>query len=90
MLFCVTSSALFATEEEIDPEIKMPVELAMKYVAEKYDCDIADLTFGNTIIARSGARIDINHGFGTERVMLRRRDFESDWEVEGSEPTHQY
>ena len=89
-LFCVTTSTLFATEEEIDLETKAPVELAMKYVAKKYSCDIDDLTLGETMIGRSGAYIDVTHGYQAERVTLRRKDFESDWKIAGSEPAHQY
>ena len=88
--FCVITSTLFATEGEIDPEIKAPVEVAKEYVAKKYNCDIDDLTFGDTMVGRSGAHIDIDYGYETERVMLRRKDFDSDWEVTGSEPAHQY
>lgn len=77
-------------DEDTEPGVELPVEIAKEYIAKKYNCDIDDLIVGDTLIGRSGAHIEITHGYNTERVLLRRRDFESNWEVESSEPAHQY
>ena len=90
LMLCLTANTIQATEEEIDPELKPLIGQAKEYVANKYNCDINDLTITDSMIGRSGAYIDIDHGYDTERVELRRKDFESDWEVEGSRPAHQY
>jgi len=89
LVFCVTANNLFATDDD-DLALKPPMEVAKEYVAKKYDCDIDDFSIGDSMIDRGGAYIDVNHGYDTESVTLIRQDFESDWKVAGSEPTHQY
>ncbi len=83
LLFLSTGS-LFAKE------VKSPEEAAKEYVAKKFNCTVKSLETGDTFIGRSGAYIDVEHGYETEKVKLIRKDFESDWEVEGSEPLEQY
>jgi len=88
---CLFTTAVFAdSNEETDPGLKPPIEVAKEYVAKKYDCDINDLTVQDTLIGRGGAHVDVVHGYQTEKVSLIRKDFGQDWEVESSEPEHQY
>ena len=85
------SAAVFVNaEEEQDPGLKPPIEVAKEYVADKYNCDIDDLTIGDTLIGRGGAQVEVRHGYETEKVCLVRKDFGQDWQVESSEPEHQY
>jgi len=86
-VFFVIANTLNAEEET---GLKPPVEVAKEYVAKKYNCDIDDITVGDAMIGRGGAYIDINYGYDTEKVVLRRKDFESDWEIESSKPAHEY
>ena len=89
--FMIFSSPYFLyAQAETDPGLRPPIEVAKEYVAKKYNCDIGDLTIGDTLIGRGGANIDVNHGYGTEKVTLVRKDFGDDWQVESSEPAHQY
>jgi len=89
--FTVLSNPHFLyAEAETDPGLRLPIEVAKEYVAKKYNCDINDLTVSDALIGRGGADIDVNHGYETEKVVLVRKDFGDDWEVESSEPAHQY
>ncbi len=87
LVFFVTANTLFA---EVERGVKPPAEVAKEYVAEKYNYNVDDLTIGDVMIGRGGAHIDVNYGYDTEKVVLKRKDFESDWEIENSEPAHQY
>lgn len=90
-VFVILGSLHFLyAEDKSDPGLRPPIEVAKEYVAKKYNCDINDLTVGDVLIGRGGADIDVNHGYETEKVVLVRKDFGNDWEVESSEPAHQY
>lgn len=88
LVFFVTANTLFAEEEAGGK--KSPEEVAKEYVAKKHNCDIDDLTISHAMIGRAGAHIDVNYGYDTVKVQLKRKDFESDWEVESSKPAHEY
>lgn len=89
LVFSASANTLFA-DEQTESEVKAPAQLAKEYIASKHNYDIDELRVGDSLIGRSGAQIDINHGYDTERVLLKRKDFESPWKVESSEPLHQY
>ena len=91
ILVCILSLPQFASGTgDTDPGISIPVNAAKEYMAEKYECNINDLTVGEALIGRRTAHIDINYGYTTERVFLRYNDAEQKWEAEGSEPLHRY
>jgi len=89
LVFCASLNIAIA-DESVDPEVRAPADIAKEYIAKKYNCNVDDLTVGDSIIGRGGASVDINHGYDTEKVRLKRKDFESEWEIEGSEPLHEY
>jgi hypothetical protein len=76
--------------EETDPGIRIPEQVAKEYMAEKYSCDIKDLTISDTLIGRRAAHIDVNYGYRGERVILRYNEAERKWEAEDSMPLHKY
>jgi len=90
-VFVILGSLHFLyAEDKSDPGLRPPIEAAKEYVAKKYNCDINGLTVGDTLIGRSGANIDINHSYGTERVALKYNYVEQRWVAEDSESLHQY
>ena len=76
--------------EDADPGIRVPVQAAKEYIAEKYGCDINDLTVGDTFIGSGAAHIDVGRGYETERVTLSYNDTDQRWKAESSELLHQY
>ena len=83
-------STCLLNAEDVDPGIKAPVDTAKEYIAQKYNCNVKDLTVGDSMIGKRAAHIDVNHGYKTDRVILRYNEIDRCWEAEDSEPLHQY
>ena len=82
VLAALMSPAAYCVENETDPVLAVPEDVAKQYVADKYGYDVDELKTQDALIGRGAAVIDVVYGYNTERVVLIREN--ENWKVETS------